>query len=161
MRKLSTYALIAVFALCVGCFSAGTHGSIKSYEYNLTKDSLQNIIDMVISESPNVYKDTVITFQYMIENDSIFDTYYKDGIRYETIYITTSNEKVEYIFNYTGTEESWTTSSTSSISICYAYNDKGEGGSQGNGKLSRSAKKRFVEIFESELIKPLEELMDK
>ena len=142
---------------------AGTHGSIKSYSYPCSKDTLQRAIMSVIEHNPNIYRDRSLDYlgssplldSIGCVNCPAGDNYYNDIEHYVTVRITSGQEINDYTFRYYGADESWAASGTSKIFICYANDRNGKGGSEGNGGISRqtaSLKKRLTEVFESELI---------
>jgi hypothetical protein len=123
--------LLFVFSF-VGCLTGGTHGSIKSYGFKTDKNSLQSAVEKVISENDFIKRDTIKN--YMIDvtsgrNDTIINNYYNDTVNYVTIYIKTSDGKNEYTIQYGGDKEYWDTSKISEISIAYAFDKNGSGGS--------------------------------
>ena len=149
--------LIFSFAACIG---AGTHGSIKGYQYLISKDSLQKAIMTVIQNNPNIYRDKSLdslgSSPALDHNDggdySAGDNYYNDIKHYVTIKITSGQKVNEYIFRYYGPDEDWKTSATSEIFICYAHDKNGNGGSEGNGGVSKKMAKEFTEVFEKEFV---------
>ena len=155
--------IVGYFVFQFWGFGAGTHGSLENYKFPIPKDSLQTVIDDVITTTPNIYRDTVKRYSYVDvtdgKNDTVWDNYYRDRINYETIYIETENDKVEFIFRYYGGEEHWEKSSDSEIFICYAYDKNGQGGSEGNGNISSKTQSRLVGIFTKEFVKKIEKLM--
>lgn len=144
--------------------SGGTHGSLKAYNYETSKDKLENAVKSVIENSPNIYPDTMKN--YMIDvtdgngkHDTIDNNYYNEGKTYVTITIKVGDIKNEYIFRYYGSEEEWKTSSRSGISICYAYDKDGQGGSEGTGGLEwnkAELKKNLTNLFETEFINKID-----
>ena len=126
----------------LSCLTAGTHGSIESYTFPVSKNNLQKAVDSVISSSVSI-KVAPIT-------DSFTSKYYNDGVRYVTIQIEEQEEINEYTFQYSGTEEYWDTSKNSDISIVYAFDKNNNGGSEGNGNLSSyksELKEKLIRIF--------------
>jgi hypothetical protein len=115
---------------------------------NIKRDSVDHIILDLTK------KDTV---------DTVHNNYYNDGIRYLTIYITKDNVLYEYTFHYYGTDEYWETSTESSISLVYAYDGKGNGGSEGNDGFKGELKlrKKLTSIFESEFITKVDKQLGK
>ena len=159
------YILIAFPILLIyGCFGAGTHGSIKGYEYIIVKDSLQNAIMKVINNSPNIYRDTSLdelgSMPSTEKNDGrdhvANSNYYNDINNYVTIKITSGKNINKYIFRYYGGEETWRSSPTSKIFICYAFDNENNGGSEGSGEISKKMKNQFTEIFENEFISKID-----
>jgi hypothetical protein len=162
--KICLYILIAICTVATGCiFGAGTHGSIKGYQYATKKDSLQKAIMAVIKNNPNIYRDTSLDYlgsSPLLDHSDAGDysageNYYNDIKHYVTITISSGHEKNEYTFRYYGDDEDWKTSYSSKIFICYAHDQNGKGGSEGGGGLEwyRSGlKKKFTDLFEKELI---------
>jgi len=159
--KLTLFLFIV--AILQSCLSGGTHGSIKSYEYRTNKYTLQKAVEKVIAKNDNIKRDT--TKNYMIDvtngrNDTIMDNYYNDGERYITIEIKTKEGYNEYSFQYPGEKEYWDTAKITSISIAYAYDQNGNGGSEGNGGIkwyNWSLKRKLLEHFENEFISKVDE----
>jgi hypothetical protein len=160
MKKTLTYPFFTLILFFAGCIGAGTHGSIKGYQYSINKDSLQKAIMTVIQNNPNIYRDTSLdslgSSPALDHNDggdySAGDNFYNDIKHYVTIKITSGQNVNEYIFRYYGPDEDWKTSPTSEIFICYAHDKNGNGGSQGNGGISKKMAKEFTEIFEKEFV---------
>lgn len=140
------------------CLTAGTHGSIKAYDFNVSKKILQKTVEKVIAESPDVHRDT--SKNYIIDitngkNDTIISNHYNDGQFYLTIKIEESGNRVKrYIFQYVGNEKDWDTSKNSSLSIAYVYDENGKGGSAEDGGFSSNPtlRKELISLFESTLI---------
>lgn len=150
------------------CLTAGTHGSIKAYDYPVSKNVLQKAIEKIIVESSDIQKDS--TKNYMIDitngkNDTIMDNQYNDGIEYLTINI--GNEKGKgtnkYIVQY-GNEGDEDTANTSFISIAYGYDKNGNGGSDGNGGVTwykPFLKKKLINLFEEKFINRIDKELGK
>ncbi len=153
-RQISLYLIIFLLTtVLTGCFiGAGTHGSLKGYQYATTKEKLDSAVIFVINNNPNIYRDTTNS-NYIIEingkNDTIIDNYSKS---YLTIKIKTNKGQADYTFRYYGGEEDWKISTTSEIFICYAHDELGKGGSEGNGGVDRKTLKHLTEVFERELV---------
>ncbi len=158
-RTVLVYLWLALFL--VSCIGAGTHGSIKAYEYPVSKYRLEDAVEKVIKESSNIRRDTVKN--YMVDftdgkSDTIYSDHYNDGERYFTINIFSGGGENEYIFHFTGREEDWATATTSRISISYAFDENDKGGSEGNGGVTwykPFLKKKVVTVFEKEFIEKL------
>ena len=117
----------------------------------------------VIKDNPNIYRDTSLDHlgsSPLLDHDdgnyAAGENYYNDIKHYVTIKITSGQKINEYIFRYYGPDEDWKTSPTSKIFICYAHDKDGNGGSEGNGGISRKMKKEFTEVFEKEFIDKLD-----
>lgn len=140
------------------CLTAGTHGSIKAYEFRVTKNILQNAVEKIIAESPNIHRDT--SKNYMIDmtdgkSDTIINNHYNDGQVYLTIQIEGSVSGLkEYTFQYVGNDKDWDTSMNSSLSIAYAYDENGKGGSNEDGGFSSKPllRKSLTSFFEKNFI---------
>ncbi len=160
MTKISTYVFFILTFSLVGCISAGTHGSIKGYQYSISKDILQKAIMTVIQNNSNIYRDTTLDslgssplLDHIDGKDySAGDNFYNDIKHYVTIKITSGQNVNEYIFRYYGADEDWKTSPTSEIFICYAHDKNGNGGSEGNGGVSKTMAKYFTDVFEKEFV---------
>ncbi|MDB5253043.1 MAG: hypothetical protein JWP27_2212 [Flaviaesturariibacter sp.] len=150
--------MMALFVLLFGCLSAGTHGSINAYQYPVTKYRLAEVVDSIIDHSPSIRRDSMRN--YMIDmtngkNDTIENRYYNDDTTYQTIYVKTAKGYDSYIFRFGGGREEGDTSGSSNISVAYAYDEQGHGGSEGNGAFSwynGRLKRRVLDVFESELV---------
>lgn len=166
-RKPINTTLILTFVIMtvsfIGCLDAGTHGSIKYYEYQVDKYTLQKAVESIIANSKTVKRDT--TKNYMVDNthnrnDTIFSNYYNNGDTYVTINIHDGKIDNNYIFRYSGDKADWDTSKTSYLSIAYAHDKDGNGGSEGNGGISWynwSLKRRLLKPFEREFISKIDE----
>ncbi len=151
LRRLIKGSLVAflliLFVKLSGCLTAGTHGSINAYNFSVSKYVLQNVVDSVIAGEPNIHR-TPIT-------DSFNSKYYNDGKRYVTIEIAVPKGVNEYTFQYTGEKEYWDTAKNSEISIAYAFDKDGNGGSEGDGKTSSynpKLRNQLISLFESEFV---------
>jgi hypothetical protein len=160
-KSINTILISSVFMTTIfsSCLTAGTHGTIKSYEYTTNKYTLQKAVEKVIANNKNIMLDT--TQNYIIDqtnngNDTIANNYYNDGERYVTIRITDGKGYNDYTFQYVGDKNYWDTSKKSNLSIAYARDQDGNGGSEGNGGISSSLKSKFVKTFERELISKLD-----
>jgi hypothetical protein len=167
MTKNLHYLLYIVLVSVTSC--AGTHGSIKGYQYPITKDSLQKAIMSVIRGNPNIYRDTSLDSlgsSPALDHSggggdySSGENYYNDIKHYVTIKITSGQKINEYIFRYYGYDNDWNTSTTSEIFICYAHDKDGNGGSEGNGGLTKRMAKEFTEVFEKEFVDKVDKLLN-
>ena len=160
MTKILTCIFFILAFSFAGCIGAGTHGSIKGYQYSINKNSLQNAIMIVIHDNPNIYRDTSLdslgsspALDHSDGGDYIAgDNYYNEIKHYVTIKITSGQSMNEYTFRYYGSDEDWKTSSTSEIFICYAYDKNRNGGSEANGEVSKKMAKDFTDVFEKEFV---------
>jgi len=144
--------------------SAGTHGSIKSYNYSIPKATLEAAIMQVIKENPNVVRDTsldILGNSPMLDNSDSMgyypagENFYNDIRHYVTIKIKSEQKMYEYTFRYYGADKDWLTSKTSGVFIAYAYDENRNGGSVGNGGIKWSdfkLKQELTVTFERELI---------
>ena len=167
MMKNIKYLIFAVTFFLVGCIGAGTHGSIKGYQYSIKKDSLQRAIMTVIKNNPNIFRDTLLDrlgsspfLDHSDGNYSAGENYYNDIKHYVTIKITAGQKVNEYVFRYYGPDEDWKTSMTSEIFICYAHDKDGHGGSEGNGGVSKRMAKDFTEVFEKEFVDKVDRILN-
>jgi hypothetical protein len=157
-RLLVLVCLLLAFSQCSCFLSAGTHGSIKSYQYPVPKQKLQAAVEKVIAAGGSVRRDTVRKFIVNVTNgrrDTIDDNYYNDTVNYVTIYIHRQDVLNTYTFHYYGDKEFWDTSKTSVLSIAYAWNRDGKGGSEGNGDVTWFTpllRKSLTKVFEQEFI---------
>lgn len=157
MQKTQIAILSLNLFFLSGCiWFANGHGSLKGYEYNVTKDKLEAAVNLVVETNPNIYRDTIgiaiPTVRSGGEKDTIYDNSYNDGKSYLTIFITGTGFKNNYTFRYYGTEEHWNTSNTSEIFIVSAFDNQGNGGSEATGGVSRKLLKQFTDAFETELV---------
>lgn len=153
-----------------GCIGAGTHGSLKSFQFPVMKDSLQNAIMSIINNNPHIQRDTTLdhlgSSPALDHNDdstpgdySAGENYYNDIKHYVTIKITSEHDTFDYTFRYYGADKDWKTSRVSEIFICYAYKN-GKGGSEGNGGVSGNLLKELTDVFERELIYNVDEKLN-
>lgn len=132
-----------------GCIEGGTHGYIKRFRYQTSKYKLERVVQKMIIENP------------AISQDSVKD-YYNDDTNYVTIKISHSELCNIYIFHYYGGKEYWNSSPTSAISISYAYDKNGNGGSIGNGGVKWyefKKRRRLIEPFEKDFINKIDSLL--
>jgi hypothetical protein len=168
MTKYLKYLFYIVVLSFAGCIGAGTHGSIKGYQYSVNKDSLQNAIMTVIQNSPNIYRDDSLDSlgsSPLLDHDDgkdyvTGDNYYNDIKHYVTIKITSGQSVNDYTFRYRGDDEDWKGSNISRIFICYAYDKNGNGGSEGNGGVSKKMAKAFTDVFEKEFVDKVDEQLN-
>lgn len=155
MLKLTKNILckLSVFLIFLSsCISGGTHGSIKTYEYPISKNILQVAAEKIIEKMPNIKRDNSKSW-----NDSTKADYYDDGVNYVSITITKGDFTNKYTFKYAGDKEYWDTSKISNIFIAYAYDRNGNGGSEGNGGIKNDKlKDDLIKIFETEFIQKLD-----
>jgi len=139
---------VGLVAFIAFCSTAGTHGSIKGYEYPTSKGNLENAINEVINENPEINRPDTTS-----EKD-----YYNTG-GYITISIS-APEKYNYTFRFYGGEEHWLSSpNKSEIFICYAHDNEGNGGSEGGGGVEWykfGVKTKLTEYFEKNFISKLD-----
>ena len=161
---INSFILLLILPHFFSCLTAGTHGSIKAYNFPVTKLILQRALEEVISESPDILKDTTKNYIVDITNgksDTILNNYCNDGQHYVTIQIGNKkidNKMIEYTLQYVGSKEDWDTSKTSSLSVAYAYDENGKGGSDQDGGFSfkPSFQKEMTNFFESKFIDRLQ-----
>jgi len=168
MTKIFNYLSFILIFLLPDCIGAGTHGSIKGYKYITNKDSLQKAIMTVIQDNPNIYRDTSLdslgsspALDSVGTGDySAGENFYNDIKHYVTIKITSGQNVNEYVFRYYGPDENWKTSPTSEIFICYAKDKNGNGGSEGNGGVSKKMAKEFTDVFEKEFVDKIDKQLN-
>lgn len=161
--SVKTICLVVIlFPQLSSCITGGTHGSIKGYEYPVSKYVLQNAVEKVIRENPNIQPDTVVNFSVDItdgKNDTIYSNRYNDKEHYRRISIPNVLTGNSYTIHYLGDTTYWNTSKTSEISISYAYDVNGNGGSEGRGDFpwyKPSLRKKLVGVFEKEFVSKLD-----
>ena len=78
MRVIKIIFIVLGFALLTAIgllfafghmFSAGTHGSIKSYEYPVSKENLEDAINKIILENNSLYRPSQDTVDFNSETD--------------------------------------------------------------------------------------------
>jgi len=135
-------------------FSAGTHGSIKGYEYAVSKENLEDAIKKVILENNSLYRSLQDTLDLNPNKE-----YYNNGA-YIRLYII-APDTFSYIFRFAGDEENWKNNlKRSEIFICYAYDHDGNGGSEGGGGVEWyrwGVKKKLIKTFEDNFVSKLDE----
>jgi hypothetical protein len=145
--------MIAGGTFMQGCLMGGA-GSIIGYDYPANKYELEKTIKEVLKSDRDVYRDSNRNYMIDITNnkhDTIDNNYYNDGENYMTIKIKVINGECEYIFRFYGDEQNWKASDSSEIFIVYAYDEKGNGGSEGYG-INKDIKKKLTDVFESEFV---------
>ncbi len=157
MRRTHILTLTIVASLLTSCIWIGNgHGCLKSYEYEVVKDTLEAAVNLVIETNTNIHQDTIgiaiPTIRPGIGEDTIFDNSYNAGETYLSIFISGVGFKNKYTFRYSGTEEHWDTSNTSSIFIVSAFDNQGNGGSEATGGVNEKLLKLFTDAFETELV---------
>ena len=161
-RTAGKLFFLSTIILLTGCLTAGTHGSIKTYEYRVSVTRLQITLDSILKNNTNIFRDT--TQNYILDitggkNDTIIDNRYNDGKNYFTFEIKTPQTTAQYTL-YIKDETNYTDSSKgSSISVVYAFDEKGNGGSEGNGDFNwrnKSLKNRLLNNLEKELISKID-----
>ena len=158
MLKKTTYLFLLFILIGIsGCFTAGTHGSIKNYQYSLSKYELEKSVQKIITTNQNIQRDTIKSF-----SDSTKYDYYNDGNYYLSVSIKKNKLVYEYIIKYGGNKEYWDSSKVSNLFICYAYDGEGNGGSEGNGGLpwyKFGLKKNLIGLFESEFVSKIDSVL--
>lgn len=175
-----TLAILVVCIFFSGIISkflgiAGGAGSIKAYEYPVTKKELENAVNEVLKNGVYVYRDS--NFYYYRSYDSTTQTttdskdstigskrmtqYYNDGDRYLGIFIKTAKGIFTYTIEYTGID--WETSKESEICIPYAWDEEHNGGDEGRGcfKGKGGLKKKLTDAFEKEFIDKVDKQLGK
>lgn len=147
---MKQYLFVLVLGIgFTGCISGGTHGYIKGYHYNVTKDKLDKAVHQIIAGSLTIIRDSV-------------NTYYNDSTNYISLGIIEKELPYTYVFRYYGGKEYWDTSKVSEIFIAYAYDKNRKGGSSGNGGIKWydfNLKRNLTEPFEHEFIYKIDSLL--
>lgn len=147
---------VIIISLTSCVFGAGTHGSLKGYRYQISKDTLASAVMYVINNNSNIYRDTIGDKILADIGDgkqgTIIDNSYNDGQKYLSIKIKTNKGLCDFTFRYYGDEQYWDASETSEIFICWAYDEINEGGSEGNGGVDKKTLKYLTELFEKEVV---------
>ena len=155
------YFIFATFLCSCGLLelSPGTHGSIKAYQYPVPKYLLDTAIKQIISSNKNIIRSTTKAYDDSTKND-----YYNDGKRYVSITIKNDISTIDYTLQFTGEDDFWDTSKISFLSIAYATDNKGNGGSKGHGDFpwyKFKLKKRVTSLLENELLSKVDSLLGK
>ena len=128
--------------------TGGTHGSIKAYEYPVSKSVLERAVWKVIATNSDIKRDTIY------QNDGIKYGYYNDSINYISFVITKEGLVNDYTFRYAGDSIYYDTSKVSALSIAYAWDKNTNGGHEG---VSGKVKKELVNLFETEFINKIDD----
>jgi hypothetical protein len=143
--------LIGYLEYFVSNFSPGTHGSLQSYHFNVSKYKLEETILKEIESNPKIQRDT-----------SSEDTYYNtDG--YITLSISDSVSVNKYVFRFYGDEEYWNANPTiSEIFICYLHDANGMAISEGNDNVESNKElvNRSIELFQNEIVTPVNKVLN-
>lgn len=153
-KKINNLFFLLLLVKLSSCYMAGGHGSIKRYTYPFSKNILQNNINEIIVKQPNILIVPI--------TDSFNSLYYNDGESYVTIQIKSMGELYEYTYRYTGDKEYWDSARSSEISIVYAYDKYGNGGSEGDGKLpwyKFRLRSKLINVFESQFTNKIESVL--
>lgn len=158
MKYCVWISFTALFAGCI--FSAGTHGSIKRYSYPVKKEVLQSAINQIINTNTDIQslKRDRDNFMLDVSEKKIDTVYFKDDLSYEELVIC----NYQYTIHYSGDEESWKQDTISEISIAYAFDEKGNGGSEGNGDFPwyrYSLKKKLLRVFEINFVTKIDSIL--
>ncbi|MHB8260178.1 MAG: hypothetical protein ACYDCN_16820 [Bacteroidia bacterium] len=149
--------ILSFFIVCAGYFYwfatafSGGHGKIKAYQFPVSKYILATAVNNIMES------DTAIHI-------NITRSYYNDIHNYFTFTIKDVGNENEYIVRYYGDSTFWNTSSTSEIFICYIYDEKGNGGSEGRDNWAKTPdeiKKKMVALFESKFISKIDKTLNK
>ena len=114
----------------------------------------------IIKTNPNIFRDTTLDYlgsSPLLDSSncatcSAGENYYNDIKHYVTINVSSGKDTNEYTFRYYGADEGWKISNYSTIFICYAFDNHGNGGSEGDGKISKKQAELFTKLFEKELV---------
>lgn len=136
--------------ILTGCgFGAGTHGSIKGYQYSASKVLLEEAVNNVIKNDSTMHLDGM-------------KGHYNDNVNYVTFTIKSDKGENEYVIRYLGDNTTWATSTTSEIFICYIYDEMGNGGSSGNDNWKKTPddiKKKMIDLFETKFINKIDKAL--
>lgn len=156
MEKKMLFAIFLglLYLFSDACISGGTHGSIKSYQYAISKSDLEQHIWSVIGQSKKICRDTLKEYDGSVN-------YYNDGTKYFTIHVFEKNVDYKFVVRYYGDSAYWDTSRQSEIFIAFAT-ENGKGGSAGHNDFTgenRKIKQRIIDVFEREFIDTLEKMI--
>ncbi|MFK5854483.1 MAG: hypothetical protein QM503_00030 [Bacteroidota bacterium] len=139
MKKfISIIVLISIFIYScdfISIMDGGTHGSLASYTYEVSKDSLEAVVN------------------YIIENDNKITKLKTDGGEgtYVKISIIQKGFIQYFVFRYAGDSKYW--NSHPNIShISVTATKKGENEYQTEGEISSKDKRRAIQIFNNDFI---------
>lgn len=110
--------------------------------------------------------DTIKTYTIDVtngKNDTIFNNRYNDRENYVTIYISEGDNINEYTIQYVGDKEYWDTAKSSELSMVYAFDQNGNGGSEGHRGIkwyNWALKKRLLRPFEKEFLSNVEKKLN-
>jgi hypothetical protein len=145
------------------CIEGGTHGSISEYCYAVRQSDLRLAVDKTIELNSAVLQRGDTTRSVLIYlQDGRADTVlsnHPNSLAYTDVRIVHENSVYEYRVQYVGTELSWDTSKTSCLSLAYAFDEEGRGGSNGDGGISWSTpllKQKLLAVFEKEFIQKID-----
>lgn len=148
--RLKTIFIFSLSSLLISCIGGGTHGSIKAYQYSVSKYTLDSNVQKVLASSPNIQVDTL-------------KDYYNDEHTYVTMEIKQPDMTYRYTFRYGGDTTYWNTShNLSDLFICYAWDENANGGSEGHGEVNWfhwTLRRRLIKPFEKEFISKLDNML--
>ena len=124
----------------------GTHGSIESYPFKISKYELEEIVNNIIANDSTIHRDST--------ND------YNNTGGNVTLYINNNDKKYQYTFRYFGDETYWSDNLThSKIFIYYILDNNGSVISEGNDNIADNAELVSVQIalFESKIANKITE----
>jgi hypothetical protein len=142
-----------------GCLSAGTHGSIKAYKFAVSASRLHSAVDQAISSNQNIIRSISIAW-----NDSTKEDYYNDGISYITFSIKGDRSTVEYTLHFVEAPEILDSTKESELSIAYACDNEGNGGSKGRGDFpwyKFELRKEVTSLLENDFLNKVDSLLGK
>lgn len=161
MAQISKLTILWIFACCqlCSCIDPGTHGSIGKYCYPVKHEALRYSIDRIIEDDNDVIENRDTTKRYInvLRDDGISDSIlhqHPNSHAYVDIRIIHDINLFTYRIHYIGSQKDWDTSQTSCLSIAYAFDSDGRGGSEGDGGVNKSStlKKQLKDLFEHEVI---------
>ncbi len=136
--KAAILFLITVSLTSCDCTSilsgTGTHGSIKTYKFAVSKDSLEKSILQTIR---------------VAEHISMIDV---DMTDYIGVNIISSN----FIIRFSGDESYWRENPNESYFFIAYYKKEHDINYKSEGDISRESKKKAIKVFEDNFIKALE-----
>lgn len=145
MKKYIQLIIIFVFSMLIyscdfiSLMDGGTHGSLASYTYEVSKDSLEAVVNYIIENDNKITK---------LKTDGGEGTYVKISIIKEGF--------IQYfVFRYSGDNKYWNSHpNTSHISITATKKDENE--YQSEREISRKDKRHAIQIFNSDFIDKIE-----
>jgi hypothetical protein len=141
MKYISIVLFFCMLVSCDTCSilsGAGTHGSLASYSYTVSKDSLETAIKLLIESEDKITR---------LKLDGKGDTYVKIVLKIDDI-------QSFFVFRYAGDYEYWESHPNESH-ISITATKVGENEYKSEGEIKGKDKKEAIRVFEEYFIKAL------